>query len=132
RMNSSVRNAECGVRNEATERGWPSRATSENPGRVGKFEASSTTVARCGWTSRAPFLVLAIALTGTVSAAELPRTSDHDYDAPVPGTYVLPAVKPAADGDVLDSRGHALRLREVTHGRVTVMSFIYTRCAAAR
>src|SRR5262249_38690810 len=26
----------------------------------------------------------------------------------------------------------SLRLRELTHGRVTVMSFIYTRCAAAR
>jgi cytochrome oxidase Cu insertion factor (SCO1/SenC/PrrC family) len=45
---------------------------------------------------------------------------------------MLPAVKPAADGDVLDSKGKASRLREVTRGRVTLMSFIYTRCAAAR
>jgi cytochrome oxidase Cu insertion factor (SCO1/SenC/PrrC family) len=41
-------------------------------------------------------------------------------------------VKPAADGDVLDSEGRPLRLRELTRGRVTIMSFIYTRCAAPR
>lgn len=65
-------------------------------------------------------------------ATDLSRTSDYDYDAPAPGTYALPVVKPAADGDVLDSDGHALRLRELTHGRVTILSFIYTRCAAAK
>jgi cytochrome oxidase Cu insertion factor (SCO1/SenC/PrrC family) len=65
-------------------------------------------------------------------AAELSRTPDHDYDAPVPGSYTLPVVKQAADGDVLDSKGHELRLRELTRGRITVMSFIYTRCAAAK
>lgn len=71
-------------------------------------------------------------LGGIVLAADLSRTSDHDYDPPAPGSYALPAIKPAADGEVLDRRGQRLRLREVTHGRVTVMSFIYTRCAAAK
>jgi cytochrome oxidase Cu insertion factor (SCO1/SenC/PrrC family) len=75
--------------------------------------------------------VMAIALNTTLFA-DLPRTEDYDYDAPVPGSYVLPVVKAAADGDVLDSRGQPLRLKELTHGRVTVMSFIYTRCAAAK
>src|SRR4026209_24120 len=65
-------------------------------------------------------------------ASESSRTSDHDYDAPAPGSYTLPVVKTAADGDVLDSEGRPLRLRELTRGRVTVMSFIYTRCASAR
>jgi cytochrome oxidase Cu insertion factor (SCO1/SenC/PrrC family) len=65
-------------------------------------------------------------------AADLSRTSDHDYDVPAPGSYTLPVVKPAADGDVLDSKGQPLRLRELTRGRITVMSFIYTRCASAR
>jgi cytochrome oxidase Cu insertion factor (SCO1/SenC/PrrC family) len=82
-------------------------------------------------------LALAVALAlgaraGTVFAAELPRTSDFDYEAPAAGSYTLPVVKAAADGDVLDSKGHPLRLGEFTRGRVTVMSFIYTRCAAAR
>lgn len=71
-------------------------------------------------------------LGGTLSAAELPRMSDYDYDPPAPGTYTLPVVKPAADGDVLDSKGRPLRLRDLTRGCVTVLSFIYTRCAAAK
>ena len=74
----------------------------------------------------------ATALNGTLLATDLPRTADHDYDAPAPGSYKLPIVKRAADGEVLDSDGRPLRLSELTHGRVTVMSFIYTRCAAAK
>jgi protein SCO1 len=74
----------------------------------------------------------AVSLRGTILAADLTRTSDHDYDPPQPGSYSLPVVKPAADGEVLDSHGRPLRLRDLTHGRITVMSFIYTRCAAAK
>jgi cytochrome oxidase Cu insertion factor (SCO1/SenC/PrrC family) len=72
------------------------------------------------------------ALSGAAFAADLPRTADHDYDAPASGSYKLPIVKKAEDGEVLDSEGRSLRLRELTHGRLTVMSFIYTRCAAAK
>ena len=60
------------------------------------------------------------------------RTADHDYDAPAPGTYTLPVIKPAADGALLDSDGKPVRLADLTRGRITVMSFIYTRCAAAK
>lgn len=60
------------------------------------------------------------------------RTPDYDYDPPVPGSYSLPVIKPAADGEVLDANGRPRRLLELTRGRVTVMSFIYTRCAAAK
>jgi cytochrome oxidase Cu insertion factor (SCO1/SenC/PrrC family) len=69
-----------------------------------------------------------------VFARTLPAVADSnaDYEAPVPGTYVLPVIKPAGDGEVIDSQNHSLHLRELTHGRVTVMSFIYTRCAAAK
>ena len=72
---------------------------------------------------------LALALN---APADPGRTSDHDYDAPEPGSYTLPVVKPAADGDVLDVKGQSQRLRQFTQGRVTVMSFIYTRCAAVK
>ena len=61
-----------------------------------------------------------------------PRDSDYDYDPPVPGSYSLPVVKAAADGALLDSDGKSLNLRDLTHGRITVLSFIYTRCAAAK
>jgi len=67
---------------------------------------------------------------GAVLSADLPRTVDHDYDAPVPGSYQLPVVMRAADGEVLGTNGRPLSLRQLTRGRVTVMSFIYTRCAA--
>jgi cytochrome oxidase Cu insertion factor (SCO1/SenC/PrrC family) len=66
------------------------------------------------------------------AGAAFPRTDEYDYEVPAPGTYKLPIIKPAADGAVLDSKGRAVRLRELTQGRVTVMSFIYTRCAAAK
>ena len=65
-------------------------------------------------------------------AAKLPRTPDYDYEVPEPGSYHLPVVKVAADGEVLDSSGRPLRLHDLTRGRITVMSFIYTRCAAAK
>ncbi|MEP6937969.1 MAG: SCO family protein [Chthoniobacterales bacterium] len=72
---------------------------------------------------------------GSITASAdtiLPRDSDYDYDPPAPGSYSLPVVKPAADGALLDSDGRSINLRDLTHGRVTILSFIYTRCAAAK
>jgi cytochrome oxidase Cu insertion factor (SCO1/SenC/PrrC family) len=60
------------------------------------------------------------------------RTADYNYDAPSPGTYTLPVIKAAADGALLDPGGQSVRLAGLTRGRITVMSFIYTRCAAAK
>src|SRR3954452_15306904 len=83
--------------------------------------------------------VLAIALATLPGAIVLvfgddqfPRDSDYDYDPPVPGSYVLPVVKTAGDGALLDSNNKAVRLRDLTRGRITVLSFIYTRCAAPK
>ena len=64
--------------------------------------------------------------------AASPRDSDYDYEPPAPGSYRLPVVKPAGDGALLDSTGKALNLRELIRGRLTVLSFIYTRCSAAK
>jgi protein SCO1/2 len=74
-------------------------------------------------------IVLSVKLT---IAGDLPRDSDHDYDPPAPGSYTLPVVKVAADGALLDSNNRAASLRDLTHGRITVLSFIYTRCAAPK
>jgi len=73
-----------------------------------------------------------VTLSRATLAADLARTIDHDYEAPAPGSYTLPVVKPAPDGEVLDAGGRPMRLRELTRGRVTVMSFIYTRCTAVK
>jgi protein SCO1/2 len=70
-------------------------------------------------------------LAGVIVMADL-GASEFDYAAPVPGTYTLPAIKDAADGEVLDSTGATHRLQKFTHGRVTVLSFIYTRCGDAK
>lgn len=60
------------------------------------------------------------------------RSAEFDYDPPEPGSYRLPAIKPAADGFVVDASGRRLALHEVMDGRITVLSFIYTRCADPR
>jgi cytochrome oxidase Cu insertion factor (SCO1/SenC/PrrC family) len=81
-------------------------------------------------------LIASLALLGAAQGAradvDLQRSAEYDYEAPKPGTYRLPVIKAAADGAVIDSSGRELRLRELTHGRITVLSFIYTRCAAAK
>ena len=81
---------------------------------------------------RALRLVAASLMLGTLSVLGTERPADQDYDAPVPGTYTLPVIKAAVDGALLDSYGKPIRLAELTRGRITVMSFIYTRCAAAK
>ncbi len=55
-----------------------------------------------------------------------------DFEAPEPGSYTLPIIKSAADGEVLNSKAEAMRLAQFARGKVTVLSFIYTRCAAVR
>lgn len=64
------------------------------------------------------------------AAITLERTPLYDYDPPAPGTYTLPRIKPAGDGAVLTSSGESARLREILRGRVTLVSFIYLRCAS--
>jgi protein SCO1/2 len=76
----------------------------------------------------AAFTVIAAA----ESDASLPRTADYDYAAPAPSTYKLPIIKAAAGGKVLDHKGRSGNLADLTKGRVTVLSFIYTRCASVK
>jgi cytochrome oxidase Cu insertion factor (SCO1/SenC/PrrC family) len=57
------------------------------------------------------------------------RSEQYDYDPPLPGSYRLPAIKPAPDGRVLDSEGRPHRLHALMDGRITVLAFIYTRCS---
>ena len=77
-------------------------------------------------------LVFPLLLAAPVMAGEPPRDRDYDYDPPVPGSYSLPVIKTAADGALVDSNDKAVALRDLTHGRITVLSFVYTRCAAPK
>lgn len=80
-------------------------------------------------------LALATAFAAPVAAAhedEITIRGPADayvYQLAAPGTYDLPAIKPAADGVLLDTDGERRRLHDLLPGRLTLMSFIYTRCA---
>ena len=50
------------------------------------------------------------------------------YDAPAPGTYELPPIMNAVDGDVLQIDGSPTRLGELMEDKIVLLSFIYTRC----
>jgi protein SCO1 len=76
------------------------------------------------------FLFVTASFAGVEDKAA--RESDYDYDPPVPGSYRLPVIKPAGDGGLIDSEGKSLNLRDLTHGRITILSFVYTRCAALK
>lgn len=54
------------------------------------------------------------------------------YDPPPPGTYQLPVIKAATDGEVVDTAGTSHRLFEYMHGYIVLLSFIYTRCSDTR
>lgn len=69
---------------------------------------------------------------GLVAGSFTARCDVPEFDAPEPGSYTLPIVKSAADGEVLDSKGNGQRLQQFTRDKVTVMSFIYTRCASVK
>lgn len=69
-----------------------------------------------------------------VTASELPeltlgRSAQFDYDPPAAGSYYLPILKQAGEGKVLGSNGKLNKLSEMLTGKITVLSFIYTRCA---
>lgn len=82
-----------------------------------------------GLVSCGVLLALQAAAAGTGADANPP---EYDYPCPAPGTYTLPVIQEAADGAVLEANGQARRLQDLTRGRVSVLSFIYTRCASAR
>jgi cytochrome oxidase Cu insertion factor (SCO1/SenC/PrrC family) len=65
-----------------------------------------------------------------IAAMAASADSTPDFVAPEPGTYMLPIIKVAADGNLVDAMGKSVRLRDLTRGRITVLSFIYTRCSA--
>lgn len=57
---------------------------------------------------------------------------EYDYAPPQPGTYELPVINAAADGQVLGTNGLPARLHSLFRDRVVVLSFIYTRCGDPR
>jgi protein SCO1 len=54
--------------------------------------------------------------------------SAYAFPLPQPGSYRLPPIRAAAGGLVRLEDGSAADLSALLHGRITVFSFIYTRC----
>ena len=95
-------------------------------------------LALAGWLGRAPQgrISASPAISGAAtvkSLAELfPRSEDHDFEAPEPGSYTLPRIKLAGDGEVVGIDGRARRLSGFTRGKITILSFIYTMCSDSK
>ena len=51
-----------------------------------------------------------------------------EFDPPRPGSYALPPMGTAADGEVLHSDGRPRRLHDYLGDKIVVLSFIYTTC----
>jgi cytochrome c peroxidase len=80
-------------------------------------------------------LALLIAAGGAARAHEppsglvlAPGYGRLQFEPPAPGSYALPALGTAADGDVLDEEGRATRLHRLYDGKVVVLSFIFGAC----
>lgn len=53
----------------------------------------------------------------------------YAFPLPKPGSYRLPPIRRAAGGSVLTEEGKPADLAALLDGRITVFSFIFTRCA---
>lgn len=60
-----------------------------------------------------------------------PGYSPLEFEPPAAGSYRLPPLGPAGDGDVITSDGETVRLHQLLGDRFVVLSFIYTRCSDA-
>jgi cytochrome c peroxidase len=58
-----------------------------------------------------------------------PGYADLEFTPPKAGTYRLPPIGVAADGAVVASNGEATRLHDLLGGKITILSFIFTRCS---
>ena len=57
-----------------------------------------------------------------------PGYSELQFPAPAAGSYALPAMGKAADGQLIDSGGSPTTLHDLYAGKTVVLSFIYTSC----
>ena len=99
---------------------------------------------RSGKPVRGKAVLLAAALALVAAAPSLSGQATHahpkpevlapgygplEFEPPLPGSYALPPLGRAADGDLLDGRGRATQLHQLLDGRIAVLSFIYTTCS---
>ncbi|MCB1337638.1 MAG: SCO family protein [Maritimibacter sp.] len=61
-------------------------------------------------------------------SAAFVKGAEFEFDPPAPGSYGLPAIKSAPDGEVLDIHGETRSLAEITEGKISLVSFVYLMC----
>lgn len=74
-------------------------------------------------------LCLAAASAQSGAQALAPGYGDLGYDVPAVGSYALPSLGHAADGDVLDAEGKPRRLHELYGDSYVLLAFIYSTCS---
>ncbi|WP_282608980.1 SCO family protein [Pelagibius sp. Alg239-R121] len=57
------------------------------------------------------------------------KTEEYNFDPPVPGSYALPPLKQAPDGQVLDFVGRETELAGLLKGKISLVSFVYVLCS---
>ena len=58
-----------------------------------------------------------------------PGYQELGFTLPAPGSYELPGLGPAADAELVDSKGRELGLLDLIAGKFTIFSFMYTTCS---
>ena len=74
-------------------------------------------------------LAAALAVAGVARGHAPDPAPVADFEPPAAGTYALPPIQAAPDGNVLDERGRRHALSAFTRGRITLLGLVYTRCA---
>lgn len=70
-------------------------------------------------------------VSGVASATEDPGKAvapRMEFVPPPAGSYKLQNIQRVADAVFLDGTGHAVRLSELTRGKITLLTFFYTYC----
>ncbi len=75
--------------------------------------------------------VMLLSLALAVMLAHGASPQQDDYALPAAGTYMLPVLGKAADGELVLADGARQGLTSLRKGRVVLLSFIYTRCTDA-
>ena len=86
--------------------------------------------------------LIVLTVSGTAEAAASSSSHDHpkpvvlapgyadlEFEPPGAGSYALPALGAAPDGQIIDSSGKARRLHGLFGDKIAVLSFIYTTCS---
>ncbi|HEX4597678.1 MAG TPA: SCO family protein [Burkholderiaceae bacterium] len=80
--------------------------------------------------ARALFAAALALPAGAMAASDpgLPRAPRMQFVAPPAGTYALQHIQASPDAPLLDSSAQPCRLSDLTHGKITLLTFFYTHC----